>query len=677
MAVLSPVAKQQFFTDAGQQAAGYKLYTYAANTTTPQATYTNRAGTVANANPIVLDTQGRATIYLDPALTYDYVLKTASDVPVWTQEDVVAGGANSADVSFLQAGTGAVARTMQDKGRELLTPEDKGAVGDGATSDTTAMTNAFSTANAGRVLTLLGDKSYYLDSWTAVEPGSRGLRIDGKGATITTDASGVTLITPSGDVGLTDVELVGFASGIGAVSSDDAAGRIVVDNVRFANLTAPAVSVKNQFERVEVWGSKVDGAVGRAFAAGADDGSQATQKSALFIGNQALDIANAGSSQTIPYLSYAGRSVMAYNMLDGFGDAAATGEADGYYSKSPYSLMVGNFASGLETTSLSKYFFNLKGSERGAGGVNPQYGYGSVAAFNVAQGDGLGTGLQLQPGECSAVFNFFDNVAIGVEIGSTTSDKNGVIGNIVVGSGTGRGVSASTGATDGQVVFGLNRFANVSGGIRFTATDTVTSGLISVADQLKGATGSGYGFEFNGTTGDYNLKSVAIIHPTIDSFEGPPIRLTNVDGAVIDTPRVLNADSGDTTTQVSLSEVRNLIVRDLHRTFTASGTTSATLLSQSIPSGAVATVTGTICGKNADGDVAFAYEVRGKVWHDGTSVRKIVTETIEGGAVDNAGSSVSMTGISLVVSGSTFSIRCALGAGEEWSGFATLSYKMN
>lgn len=120
MAVLSPVAKQQFFTDAGQQAAGYKLYTYAANTTTPQATYTNRAGTVANANPIVLDTQGRATIYLDPSLTYDYVLKTAGDVPVWTQEDVVAGGSNSADVSFLQSGTGAVVRTMQEKGRERV-----------------------------------------------------------------------------------------------------------------------------------------------------------------------------------------------------------------------------------------------------------------------------------------------------------------------------------------------------------------------------------------------------------------------------------------------------------------------------------------------------------------------------------------------------------------------------
>lgn len=121
MAVLSPVAKQQFFTDAGALAAGYLLYTYAANTTTPQATYSNKAGTSANANPIVLDSQGRATIYLSPTLTYDYVLKTAAGVTVWTQEDVSAAPGDGDAVTFTQSGTGAVARTMQGKGQDFPT----------------------------------------------------------------------------------------------------------------------------------------------------------------------------------------------------------------------------------------------------------------------------------------------------------------------------------------------------------------------------------------------------------------------------------------------------------------------------------------------------------------------------------------------------------------------------
>lgn len=67
MASLSPSAKQQFFTNAGIPAAGYSLYTYATgSSSTPLATYTDKAGSVANANPIVLDARGEAILYLLP-----------------------------------------------------------------------------------------------------------------------------------------------------------------------------------------------------------------------------------------------------------------------------------------------------------------------------------------------------------------------------------------------------------------------------------------------------------------------------------------------------------------------------------------------------------------------------------------------------------------------------------
>lgn len=105
-AQLSPNAKQQFFTNTGELAAGYLLYTYAANTTTPLATYSNRAGTVANPNPIIMDARGEATVYLTTGLVYDYVLKTPLGATEWTREDIEADPL-ATDLASTEAGKGA------------------------------------------------------------------------------------------------------------------------------------------------------------------------------------------------------------------------------------------------------------------------------------------------------------------------------------------------------------------------------------------------------------------------------------------------------------------------------------------------------------------------------------------------------------------------------------------
>ncbi len=88
MAVLYTPHFIQFFDDNGDPLSGGKLYTYAAGTTTPKATYTTSAATVANANPIVLDSAGRAVAFLDGS--YKFRLETAASVLVRETDNVSA-----------------------------------------------------------------------------------------------------------------------------------------------------------------------------------------------------------------------------------------------------------------------------------------------------------------------------------------------------------------------------------------------------------------------------------------------------------------------------------------------------------------------------------------------------------------------------------------------------------
>ena len=97
---LSPVGgvAAQFFTNTGAVLTGGKLYTYAAGTTTPQASYTTSTGNVARTNPIILDAAGRVPsggeIWILP-VSYKFVLKDANDVLIATYDNIFGVGAVS------------------------------------------------------------------------------------------------------------------------------------------------------------------------------------------------------------------------------------------------------------------------------------------------------------------------------------------------------------------------------------------------------------------------------------------------------------------------------------------------------------------------------------------------------------------------------------------------------
>lgn len=87
MAFLSPTLRHRYFTAAGLPLAGGKIWSYAAGTTTPLPTFTDRSETTQNANPLILDANGEGQMWLSSS-AYKFVLMDSSDVVQWTVDSV-------------------------------------------------------------------------------------------------------------------------------------------------------------------------------------------------------------------------------------------------------------------------------------------------------------------------------------------------------------------------------------------------------------------------------------------------------------------------------------------------------------------------------------------------------------------------------------------------------------
>lgn len=83
--------KFRAFDANGDPLVGGKLYSYEAGTTTPLATYTTRAADVPNANPVVLDANGEANVWLGPGTDYKLELQNSASAVQWTIDNVPAG----------------------------------------------------------------------------------------------------------------------------------------------------------------------------------------------------------------------------------------------------------------------------------------------------------------------------------------------------------------------------------------------------------------------------------------------------------------------------------------------------------------------------------------------------------------------------------------------------------
>ena len=114
--------KFQAFDSSGDPLSGGLLYTYEPGTTTEKTTYSDQALSVANSNPIVLNSRGEPTgpanIFIDAATKF--VLKTSAGVEIWSVDNVYPANnkplgyfvSNYADLSAAITAIGATEGTL-------------------------------------------------------------------------------------------------------------------------------------------------------------------------------------------------------------------------------------------------------------------------------------------------------------------------------------------------------------------------------------------------------------------------------------------------------------------------------------------------------------------------------------------------------------------------------------
>jgi len=89
--LLSPVGNgQQFFDNNGVPLNGGLIYQYQAGSSTLLTTYTTNNGTVANPNPIVLDSSGRPPneIWMQTGYSYKFIIQTSTGTTLQTLDNL-------------------------------------------------------------------------------------------------------------------------------------------------------------------------------------------------------------------------------------------------------------------------------------------------------------------------------------------------------------------------------------------------------------------------------------------------------------------------------------------------------------------------------------------------------------------------------------------------------------
>ena len=264
MAGLTPTPKQQIFGSDGAPLVGGKIYTYAAGTTTPAATYTDYSAGTANTNPIILDSYGQANIWLLTSTSYKFVVKTATDTLLYTVDNIstpvdISAFASPPAIGNTTPNTGAFT-TLSASGvvtfASLLTLSGLGAMklNAGSTADRPTPTNGMIRYNT----TLPAFEGYKSGAWGPIvgasvpdflslstAAGALDITYSGTALPVANGGTGVTAAGTSGNVltsnGTAWVSSTNLAIGVGQTWQDMSGSRTV--GTTYTNTTGKPIFI--------------------------------------------------------------------------------------------------------------------------------------------------------------------------------------------------------------------------------------------------------------------------------------------------------------------------------------------------------------------------------------------------------------------------------------------------
>jgi microcystin-dependent protein len=104
-----PLGRFAATDNLGNPLAGGRVYTYEAGTDDELPTYSDAALTVENANPVILDGYGRASIYIPGGVPYKIIVKDSADALIYSEPVVEVPDTAEAPVAAAAVPAGTIA----------------------------------------------------------------------------------------------------------------------------------------------------------------------------------------------------------------------------------------------------------------------------------------------------------------------------------------------------------------------------------------------------------------------------------------------------------------------------------------------------------------------------------------------------------------------------------------